>query len=87
MNRILFAAAGALALGSCSTMPGIQPPALDVLARDYLALQLAIGEKDPGYVDAYYGPPELAERAATRDGQTTLPNCRRGLRRWMRRCN
>ncbi|WP_338244241.1 hypothetical protein [Aurantiacibacter hainanensis] len=72
MNRLFLAAASALALSSCSTVPGIQPPALDVLARDYLALQLAIGEKDPGYVDAYYGPPELAERAAARDGQTTL---------------
>jgi len=68
----LLTAAGALALTSCATVPGIQPPALDVLARDYLAIQLAIGEKDPGYVDAYYGPPELAERAAARDAETTL---------------
>ncbi|MFB0611102.1 hypothetical protein [Aurantiacibacter poecillastricola] len=71
MTRIL-AAAAALALASCSTVPGIQPPSLDVLARDYLALQLAIGEKDPGYVDAYYGPEELAQQAAARDGQTSL---------------
>jgi len=70
--RSAFLAAATLALTSCATVPGIQPPALDVLARDYLAIQLAIGEKDPGYVDAYYGPPELAERAAARDAETTL---------------
>lgn len=69
----LFVAASALALTSCATMPGVQPPALDVLARDYLAVQLAIGEKDPGYVDAYYGPEELATRAAEQDDETTLP--------------
>ncbi len=72
MARKLFLAATALALTSCATVPGIQPPSLDVLARDYLAIQLAIGEKDPGYVDAYYGPPELAERAAARDAETML---------------
>ena len=72
MIRGAILAAAALALTSCATVPGIQPPALDVLARDYLAIQLAIGEKDPGYVDAYYGPPELAERAAARDAETTL---------------
>jgi len=36
------------------------PPrdSLDALARDYVALVLEIGERDEGYVDAYYGPPE-----------------------------
>lgn len=51
---------------------------LDSIARDYVKLQLAIGEKEEGYVDAYYGPaqwqaeaklkpqalPDLAARAA-----------------------
>ncbi|MGB3796080.1 MAG: hypothetical protein WA957_07225 [Alteraurantiacibacter sp.] len=72
MTGKFLLAAAALALSSCATMPGIAPPALDVLARDYLALQLAIGEKDPGYVDAYYGPEELATRAAQGDGETSL---------------
>lgn len=72
IRSAVLAAASALALTSCATVPGIQPPSLDVLARDYLAIQLAIGEKDPGYVDAYYGPPELAEHAAVRDAETTL---------------
>jgi hypothetical protein len=52
---------------------------LDSIARDYVKLQLAIGGKEEGYIDAYYGPaewaaeakaathglPELAARAAT----------------------
>jgi len=29
---------------------------LDRIARDYVRLTLEIGERDPGYVDAYYGP-------------------------------
>src|SRR5687767_1305253 len=32
---------------------------LDAAARDYVVLQLAIGEKEEGYIDAYYGPEEL----------------------------
>ncbi len=56
---VLFAAAPARAQGTDT---------LDALARHYVALQLEIGERDPGYVDAYYGPPEwrTAARAAPR---------------------
>ena len=32
---------------------------LDRAARDYVRLQLAIGQKEDGYIDAYYGPAEL----------------------------
>jgi hypothetical protein len=39
---------------------------LDSIARDYVKLQLAIGEKEEGYVDAYYGPPEWQAEARTR---------------------
>ncbi len=63
-----------MAAAACAPAP---PPAssplaaLDSAARDYVALQLAIGEKEEGYIDAYYGPPELKERgkqiAASRD--------------------
>src|SRR3954453_1454148 len=31
----------------------------DTAARDYVRLQLAIGEKEDGYIDAYYGPENL----------------------------
>ena len=36
---------------------------LDAIARDYVKLQLAIGEKEEGYIDAYYGPPEWQAEA------------------------
>ena len=31
---------------------------MDVIARDYVRLVLSLGQHDPDYVDAYYGPPE-----------------------------
>ena len=33
------------------------------VAIDYVKLVLALGERDPGYVDAYYGPAEWREQA------------------------
>ncbi len=36
---------------------------LDSIARDYVKLQLAIGEKEEGYIDAYYGPHEWQAEA------------------------
>ena len=34
------------------------------IAESYVKLVLALGEQDPGYVDAYYGPPEWKSEAA-----------------------
>jgi len=54
-------------LGACATAPAARPDAsgdsLDLIARDYVALILEIGEREEGYVDAYYGPPEWAAAA------------------------
>ncbi len=54
-------------VGACATAPaapvGPGGDTLDAVARDYVALTLEIGEREPGYVDAYYGPPEWAEAA------------------------
>ena len=36
---------------------------LDRAARDYVLLSLAIGEKEDGYIDAFYGPPPLRTEA------------------------
>ncbi|MEP3225534.1 MAG: hypothetical protein ABJO01_06130 [Parasphingorhabdus sp.] len=36
---------------------------IDRIARDYVRLTLAMGEQEAGYVDAYYGDPELAAAA------------------------
>jgi len=37
---------------------------LDGIADDYVRLSLAIGETEPGYIDAYYGPAEWQQQAA-----------------------
>ena len=56
-----------LLVGACATQPA--PAAdpsgdsLDAIARDYVALILEIGEREPGYVDAYYGPAEWQDAA------------------------
>ena len=46
----------------CTSVPRAAD-SLDAAARDYVRLQLAIGEKEEGYIDAYYGPPELQAAA------------------------
>ncbi len=70
--RALFSIGSALALASCATLP--QPEeTLDTLAQDYVALQLAIGEKEAGYIDAYYGPEELRERSVVELSEKGLP--------------
>jgi hypothetical protein len=45
---------------------------LDEVARGYVELALGIGEHDPNYVDAYYGPDETREtvKAAKADLQS-----------------
>jgi hypothetical protein len=61
--RSIFAAASLTLLAAA--VPAQAPPrdGLDALARDYVALVLEIGERDEGYVDAYYGPPAWKEAA------------------------
>lgn len=56
--RVLPAALSALILAGCAT-PGAPTDSLDAVARDYVRLQLAIGQKEDGYIDAYYGPADL----------------------------
>lgn len=38
-------------------------PKLDVIAKAFVALTLEAGEREPGYVDAYYGPKAWADAA------------------------
>ncbi|MEL7024372.1 MAG: hypothetical protein AAGL69_11550 [Pseudomonadota bacterium] len=49
--------------GADSPQITAKPQTLDQLARDYLVLELAMGQVDPAHVDAYFGPGELAEQA------------------------
>ena len=52
----------ALLLAACVSSPR-QTDSLDEVAADYVQMTLEIGEREPGYVDAYYGPKEWAEAA------------------------
>lgn len=61
--RTLLAALCFALLAAAAPLP---PPArdnLDAVARDYVQLQLEIGARDPGYIDAYYGPAPWREAA------------------------
>lgn len=61
--RIIVAALALLVAACASPRLGADDGGLDAIARDYVALILEIGEHEPGYVDAYYGPPEWADAA------------------------
>jgi len=51
----------ALLLSACDA--GQRADSLDAAARDYVELSLTIGEKEAGYIDAYYGPAEIQAKA------------------------
>ncbi len=55
LKRLVLLAA--LLLGACSTTPAVTDN-LDTIATDYVKMTLVLGEREEGYVDAYYGPPE-----------------------------
>lgn len=61
MRTILLAAALFLAVGAKRA-----PSPLDGIATDYVHLTLEAGEREEGYVDAYYGPKEWADEAKAR---------------------
>jgi hypothetical protein len=66
--RRRLAAAALLVLAACSSGPEPAPTerapsSVNELATDYVKLVLALGELDPGYVDAYYGPPQWRDEA------------------------
>ncbi|MCS6626413.1 hypothetical protein N0B44_26175 [Roseibacterium beibuensis] len=71
-----------LLVGACATpMPPAGPAdpsgdSLDAIARDYVALILEIGEREEGYVDAYYGPPEW--QAAAKANPREIPQLIQG---------
>ena len=52
------------ALGACQRdAERTEQDGLDAVAREFVLLSLTIGEKEEGYIDAYYGPPELQAQA------------------------
>lgn len=62
----------AAATAPASTLPSRTP--LDPIAESYVHLSLEIGEQDPGYIDAYYGPEAWAQQA--KRAQRPLPELR-----------
>lgn len=61
-----------LAVTACTTLPDTVD-SLDAIAKDYVLLQLTIGEKEDGYIDAYYGAPAVQEQARADAPQQSLP--------------
>jgi len=80
MRAVLFSLL--LLLGACATPAALPATAdssgdsMDAIARDYVALILEIGEREPGYVDAYYGPAEW--QAAATASPRTVPQLIQG---------
>jgi hypothetical protein len=77
----MLARLSALLLVSVTSI-GATPPrrdSLDAIARAYVQLTLEAGEREQGYVDAYYGPPEWAAAAkrTPRTVQTLEADARR----------
>jgi hypothetical protein len=62
MMKLTHLFLAALLLAGCVSSP-MSGDSLDEIAKDYVQMTLEIGEREPGYVDAYYGPKEWAEAA------------------------
>jgi hypothetical protein len=73
MKHLLAAALIALAVTGCGRQAPKPDERVDAIARDYVLLSLEIGEKEEGYIDAYYGPSELQEQAKVEAAKLSLP--------------
>ena len=68
-SRVLAFLIGVGGLSWVTGLAAQQPTSmirLNAVAESYVKLVLALGELDPGYVDAYYGPPEWKKQAQQR---------------------
>jgi hypothetical protein len=75
MQRPLRAAtlfAATLIVVGCATAPTARD-GLSAAARDYVVLQMAIGEKEEGYIDAFYGDPALKIEGQALAARSDLP--------------
>ncbi|MBO9708354.1 MAG: hypothetical protein J7521_09090 [Caulobacter sp.] len=64
MTSCLAGLAAAVALLATPAMAApFEDSGLDAIAKDFVRLTLEAGEREPGYVDAYYGPQDLADAA------------------------
>ncbi len=63
MIKFVFPLLAAL-LASCATGSSSRD-GIDAIAADYVKMTLVLGERETGYVDAFYGPPEWLAAAKT----------------------
>ncbi|MBL8551099.1 MAG: hypothetical protein JNJ73_14020 [Hyphomonadaceae bacterium] len=63
MRAFVFGLVLTLLAACASTRPAPPAAKLDSIAHDYVRLVLEIGAHEEGYIDAYYGPPELKTAA------------------------
>ena len=77
MKHILAAALLAISVAACRGEPPQPDSRVEAIARDYVLLSLEIGEKEDGYIDAYYGPPELQDRAKAEAPKLSLADLAR----------
>jgi hypothetical protein len=63
MTLRLAGLAAAFALLAAPALAFPTPSRLDAIAEDFVRLTLEAGEREPGYVDAYYGPKAWADAA------------------------
>ena len=68
---LLLGAALLVATPAHAAAPAAQ---LDAIAKDFVRLTLEAGEREPGYVDAYYGPDDWAK--AAKAAPRTVPQLR-----------
>lgn len=71
IKRPLFGLFAILSLAACAPNRTASDT-LDAAARDYVQLSLTIGEKEEGYIDAYYGPPEIKAAAVAEAPKLSL---------------
>jgi hypothetical protein len=72
MKNLFAAALLAVSVAGCGRQVPESDGRVDAIARDYVLLSLEIGEKEEGYIDAYYGPSDLQERATAEAAKLSL---------------
>jgi hypothetical protein len=63
MRNLATVAFGVLLVGSQTIAAPLDTARVNTIAEKYVKLVLAMGQHDPDYVDAYYGPPEWKKKA------------------------
>jgi hypothetical protein len=59
-------------LSEVADVSNVADVAMDDIGRDYLLLALSLGEIEDGFVDSYFGPPQLREQAIARSATPTM---------------